>query len=596
MSNENSNLEGNILKSIENNKIEIKKFEKKYTGNIKQHDLSISSFNHEDIELMEQDSDKNKIGNLIINYKGKENNKHTLKKFVFEKDVIIEDKINCRPNWHLNELINIEKSHEKIFMNSKNSVNSNSINNKANKLDMPNLSNTKSSHSLNNFKNLPKIEEKILFSKHQDTTELNNEVLCNSPKREIKLKINKAYNSSNITHSIDDFNKYSINNSNYKKKGDRSKNKTSESQSIIKKNDVLLLKNKVKKFPNFKIVSDKEEKLKFNTNLDKNFDKTVNFTDKKITSSSKITLNNFDKFSISTDKKILVSPNTKILTSTEKQSKSKVYNFKNFSSAKKKKEKVPNEFMTEKKLQKFNWIDCSIIDREEKNKEEIKVDEIIEKEIKEIFESKEEITNPEVIAIYNKIFDKFYRKLFDPKAPKTKDLQDQIRRYLKLRGKPSYLDDKIKDIKTKIFFMKCIFDFSYPEIIANKLKVQKNYYELMKKEIHEAKKNKLDKVQDNFKTKSNYHDQIENSEFYSFKERAKTPNSFYPRVQTAFKSDVKKKTHTINFFKNIVKPQTSKNANNPSIIKNISENIFNLKKYDENFFMILKNHSNNEKI
>lgn len=90
----------------------------------------------------------------------------------------------------------------------------------------------------------------------------------------------------------------------------------------------------------------------------------------------------------------------------------------------------------------------------------------------------------EVDFIYKKVFDKKFEYKLNPKKKKEVNkhelenadyrLEKEIKRKMEQKvkeGKPNYIQEKIKSIKKKIFFMKGIFDYSYPPIIVKKFKV-----------------------------------------------------------------------------------------------------------------------------
>jgi hypothetical protein len=95
----------------------------------------------------------------------------------------------------------------------------------------------------------------------------------------------------------------------------------------------------------------------------------------------------------------------------------------------------------------------------------------------------------EIEFIYKKVFDKKFDYLINPKVTKkvTKvDLQNPEYKNKKKKKytRTSYLEDKIKQIKQKIFFMKGIFDYSYPQILVGRIKICNSF--LNKKEKEEA--------------------------------------------------------------------------------------------------------------
>jgi len=84
--------------------------------------------------------------------------------------------------------------------------------------------------------------------------------------------------------------------------------------------------------------------------------------------------------------------------------------------------------------------------------------------------------------------------------------------------KTQYIEEKINDIKRKIFFIKGVYDFSYPKIIVNKVKTSQDFFnenfkdEKMKlrdsmnnisKKMIEKNEDKLAKTMEKFRTTLN---------------------------------------------------------------------------------------------
>lgn len=108
----------------------------------------------------------------------------------------------------------------------------------------------------------------------------------------------------------------------------------------------------------------------------------------------------------------------------------------------------------------------------------------------------------EVEFVYNKVFDKKFEYLINPKVTKkvTKvDLQNPEYKNKKKKKfiRTTYLEDKIKQIKQKIFFMKGIFDYSYPQILVGRIKICNSFLNKKEKEdaINNLKKNADDRYE-----------------------------------------------------------------------------------------------------
>jgi hypothetical protein len=114
-----------------------------------------------------------------------------------------------------------------------------------------------------------------------------------------------------------------------------------------------------------------------------------------------------------------------------------------------------------------------------------------------------QMNQSEVDNIYKKVFNKQFNYLINPKVVKKVDkfdLNDADYLYEKNKNKNekkagTYIEEKLKIIKTKIFFMKGVFDYSYPQIIVKKMRA-------FNKIIEEKKKKNEEKIVDKkFKTK-----------------------------------------------------------------------------------------------
>lgn len=250
-----------------------------------------------------------------------------------------------------------------------------------------------------------------------------------------------------------------------------------------------------------------------------------------------------------------------------------------------------NSVYNDNKVNKLNWNNTSTVESEQKSILEILDIPSISSKVMDRNDSDAEKIEKEINVVYNKIFDKYYRKLFDPKGPHSKDKLEQIRKYLKLRGKPSYLDDKIKDMKSKIFFIKGIFDFAYPEIIGHRLKIQKNLYEKEIKSLQRAENLKNQNFPSNLNVKT--------SEFYTTigAIKPKTEKNFYSRIKTPISSETKVKTNTKNFLKNFISSSKLKlmHNNHEKISLYNLDRFFNIKKVNEQYDSISKHILKSEK-
>jgi len=106
------------------------------------------------------------------------------------------------------------------------------------------------------------------------------------------------------------------------------------------------------------------------------------------------------------------------------------------------------------------------------------------------FFSKKDSSDSKIDFVYKKIFDKKSRMLIEKtildkdanenkKKSKNKidyESSDFLLNSLGMFKKKQYIEDKIQDIKRKIFFIKGVYDFSYPKIIVNKVKTAQDFY------------------------------------------------------------------------------------------------------------------------
>lgn len=144
---------------------------------------------------------------------------------------------------------------------------------------------------------------------------------------------------------------------------------------------------------------------------------------------------------------------------------------------------------------------------------------------------KQLLTSSKIDFVYKKIFDKKSRLLIE-KPPLDKNSNETAavnKKKLKSKSenkssdlkmifgkgaqKRQYIEDKIEDIKRKIFFIKGVYDFSYPKIIVNKVKTAQDFYSAhhieQKTKLRESMNNTSQKFLEKFEEKC----KITNEEF-----------------------------------------------------------------------------------
>ncbi len=551
------------------------KFRKYPIDNLKQLDVSISSFNQDTSNFL----DKNKKFYIPRGLENELNN-NKLKKIIFDKDINTKETIDSLSDKNYNEYFKKKSFHNTKTSNDLNQIYiSDKLLKKKGFSDKDKPATNKSSTNLTKNKIFNNIEKKsnkkVTFPLVNNQIKFqNNDLIIHNIQS--NHQTNTAYASDDILHDVygDKSEKIIMNTKNIdfsiKNSESLGKNKNSP---LITKNSNKILKIKLQNKDEENILSENSyNKIKHNTiNSFNKLSSTSTFNLKKINT----LVENKNDFIHPTANRDIIK-NKEYVKAFDK--KIQIKNINNFNQGKGKNDKkIIRVFSTDKTLQKPVWVNCSIIEPLEKNIAKIE----IEKKEEDVIKSVKMETDPEVKFIYNKIFHKNIRKLFEPKAVNSKELQEQIRKYLKLKGKPSEIDDKIKEIKTKIFFMKGIFDFIYPEVIASKMKTKKEYYEKLSKELKEDvnKKYEITKSNLNLNNYINY----DFSEFYTIKNRAKSSNTFYNNKQhNTMRSDIKIKTQTKNLFSNIVRSQTSKKNNEPFLLSNLDK-FFNMKKFNDNF-------------
>jgi hypothetical protein len=121
---------------------------------------------------------------------------------------------------------------------------------------------------------------------------------------------------------------------------------------------------------------------------------------------------------------------------------------------------------------------------------------------------KERKNQREVDFIYDKIFTRKTRFLQENRTlhGEEKDFNVIYKgpRKLLLPKKPNYISDKIKDIKTKISFMKGVFDYAYPLIMIEKIRTQKKVYEEYIDNYNDKLYEKKQNLEKKLKTQINY--------------------------------------------------------------------------------------------
>jgi hypothetical protein len=84
--------------------------------------------------------------------------------------------------------------------------------------------------------------------------------------------------------------------------------------------------------------------------------------------------------------------------------------------------------------------------------------------------------------LYRKIFRKKnnYKRLneihFEKINEKEEKLRETHKKIIKEENHPKYVNDKIKEIKSKLNFMKGVFDYAYPLVMVKRLKFQNIYF------------------------------------------------------------------------------------------------------------------------
>lgn len=173
-----------------------------------------------------------------------------------------------------------------------------------------------------------------------------------------------------------------------------------------------------------------------------------------------------------------------------------------------------------------------------------------------IFDKRKKNSSCDVNTIYRKVFDKKYETLIKPKVKKrvVKDTEGNIvkeneSKYTTLDSNSNNIDSQILKIKKKVLFIKGVYDYAYPKIMMEKLKLR----------VKEDKKNKPHLNIDNNNNDNNTTILNKTNIFHKIRER--TPSQI-----TAGLKDIK--------YNNMpsVKTKQSSKFNCTSININISTN------------------------
>jgi len=568
------NPEKRLIHSVKNFTNNNMKLSKNNICSIKQLDVSVSYFYNQSYDSTEINPQKIIIGK---DSDKKENygDRNSFKKILFERDVQVENTINSPSNINFNNFVNKccfeEKTNSKLLGPNIQSNKINEINSQNNIQSYSGFSKRNSLHEIRKDNK----ERIVPINFRADNKKLNINLNNTQNKQSNCIKNNFKILDSNIKIH-DNYNLLSNFKDSEKKNAGTSKIKNISSGSLTKNKNCEIWPNSSERMSANKSDSKEEEKVIYNEKKNK----ASIFDKENIIKLSKI---NYDKnedgrssvSKIDSDSRIIkVKDNEKNYFKSafpEKNMYSTMnLNFKNFTVFKNKNDKIKSKtFITEKALVKPVWENnSSYLEPIEKSF----IDKKIEIQNENIQSSIEKPVSPEVIKLYNKIFEKKHRRLIEAISPNLKDNEKQKKKHQVDGNKPSYLDEKIKDIKTKIFFLKGIFDFAYPKIVGEKIKIKKEY---QKKMIINFQKNQnfenFNKRKSNAKKDKNM-ESCDPSEIFCFKKRVRSSQNIYPRIFTPLKSEVKIKTQKMNLERNTM-TSDPKNNKGPKV------NLTNLDKF-----------------
>lgn len=302
----------------------------------------------------------------------------------------------------------------------------------------------------------------------------------------INLDLNIDQNSTKKSKS----NNYLQKNNNNNYKNDINNNKLNKNVSIgndvqshdnntgFKYNTKLNLNSDYKNSKHIQAISTKHKNLKIDHNLNLNNNFKNNFdTKSKTTNNSNILKNKIISGHLNKEIQYIDNKGSEISSLRNTL-------YSNFSPVKQEGDADTKSVMTARKdnisftLQNKNVsVDCgndSFIINNNKNKNG---------------SPQKEVVTTKIDFVYKKIFDKKSRMLIE-KQPVDKNANEIKKKQKnkveskssefnfnnKTNKKRQYIEEKIEDIKKKIFFIKGVYDFSYPKIIVNKVKTAQDFY------------------------------------------------------------------------------------------------------------------------
>jgi hypothetical protein len=160
-------------------------------------------------------------------------------------------------------------------------------------------------------------------------------------------------------------------------------------------------------------------------------------------------------------------------------------------------------------------------------------------------ETKENKESKYIRFVYNQIFDKNLQQMVKPKYSKKLDKNDlnnkknqEMMKKYNISNRSGFIHDKIEKIKTKVLFIKGVYDYACPQVIVKKIQV---YDKLLK--INKEEREKKFKIPE-FASAHTGHSLINFRSINASKSRIKPMKTFNSTENNIFNNKILKRIKT----------------------------------------------------
>jgi hypothetical protein len=433
--NNNKNIK-NIKKKTSNNNV-TNKYNNTNTNEINLNNAANNNTNNEENNLNNANNNNNSNNNMEENnnYNNSSHNSSFKNTFSSNFNNFDSSKSKNTTNNNINSS-NINNTNSNILINVNSNINNMSLVNLNNNNNNNNInsSNVVSNRKILNNKSIKKIQnnnndknDNYNYTKTVSSNGINisfNNNINNLNSSKNKKTINEGNNTKNNSFNNNNNN---INNKNYLNIINNKSNPNSINNSSTKKieGNKILPDNKINN-----ITSN-------NNNINKNESNINNINNQEINDNNEYNNNNNENNSI-----VINDINTTVYSKGE-LNESNIYN----------RGKNNSNLNTINNIDTYNCSDNN----------------------NNLYKFQKDKVNSKIDFIYKKIFDKRSRNLIEVKQKEI--LNESIKKNSNKGGKKTqYIEEKINDIKRKIFFIKGVYDFSYPKIVVNNVKCSQVFF------------------------------------------------------------------------------------------------------------------------